>query len=135
MLGIELLRDGTHLPGSDLDPRHVLKNAALLMGLPALADGAVDGMVARRALALMEERGGGSALPHAMGVALALDAALLLLALPTALGSRIALGLGIAAFASRFGLGVERSTWTLIYGVATTWLLATHFFATFKRRG
>lgn len=132
VLGIELLRDDVHLPGSDLEPRRVLRNAALLMALAALADGALDYAMARRALDLTGEPGG--PIPRTLTIAFGLDAGLLLLVLPTALGSRIALGLGIAAFASRFGLGGERSTWTLIYGLCTTWLLATHFFATFKRR-
>ena len=133
VLGIELLRDDVHLPGSDLEPRHVLRNAALLMALAAVADGAMDGEIARRALAVTATYGE-HALPRMTGIALALDAALLVLVLPTLLGSRVALGLGIVAFASRFGLGVERSTWTLIYGLCTTWLLATHFFSTFRRR-
>jgi hypothetical protein len=132
VLGIELLRDDVHLPGSDLEPRRILRNAALLMTLAALADGAMDGVVARRVVLATATYGG--SLPSATSLALALDAALLLLALPTVLGSRVALGVGIAAFASRFGLGGERSSWTLIYGVCTTWLLATHFFSTFGRK-
>jgi hypothetical protein len=102
------------------------------MALAALADGAVDGALARRMLALAA--GEPVPFPRELGIRLGLDAALLLLALPAALGSRVALAVGIAAFASRFGIGFERSSWTLIYGLCTTWLLATHFFATFKRR-
>jgi hypothetical protein len=137
VLGIEVLRNDAHLPGSDLEPRRVLKNAALLMAIAALADTGLDWLLARRALRAMP---GGhlewSTLPRATSLAFACDAALLMLALPTALGSRIALGIGVVAFASRFGVGSEeRSTWTLVYGVCTTWLLATHFFATFRRRG
>jgi hypothetical protein len=133
VLGIELLRDDVDLPGSDLEPRRVLRNAAILMALAALADGALDYAMARRALDVTSEAG--SSIPRTLFISFGLDAGLLLLALPTALGSRIALGIGIAAFASRFGLGGERSSWTLIYGLVTTWLLATHFFARFKRRG
>jgi hypothetical protein len=132
VLGIELFREGGHLPGSDLEPRRLLRNAAALMAVAALADGAIDGAMARRAMAATAELG--VPFPRSLTMGLALDAVLLVLVVPTALGSRVALGLGIAAFASRFGLGVERSSWTLIYGVATTWLLATHFFATLKRR-
>ena len=132
-LGIELTRDGVHLPESDLDPRRVLRNAALLMGIAAVADVALDGLVARRALAAAETAGTGDAWSRDLVLPLALDGALLVLAIPTALGSRIALAVGIAAFASRFGLHAERSTWTLIYGVVTTWLLAMHFFALSKR--
>jgi len=137
VLGIEVLRDDQHLPGSDLDPRRVLKNAALLMVIAALADTGLDWLLARRMLrAVPGAHLDWSALPRATTLALGCDAALLLLALPTALGSRIALGIGVAAFAARFGVGSEqRSTWTLVYGVCTTWLLATHFFATFKRKG
>jgi hypothetical protein len=135
VLGIELLRDDVHLPGSDLEPRRLLRNAALLMTLAAVADGAIDIAMARQLLAGTPEAGAGGALPRALAIAMTLDAGLLLLAVPTWLGSRIALGVGIAAFASRFGLGGERSTWTLFYGLITTWLLATHFFGTFKRRG
>ncbi|MGO8999487.1 MAG: hypothetical protein ACLQVI_39685 [Polyangiaceae bacterium] len=132
VLGIELLRDGTHLPGSDLEPRKLLRNAAILMVLAAAADGVLDGVIGHR---LVENaRLTAAPVPHALTIALALDAALLVLAIPTALGSRIPLALGIVAFASRFGLGVERSSWTLIYGLCTTWLLATYFFGTFKRR-
>jgi hypothetical protein len=134
VLGIELLRDEAHLPGSDLEPRRVLKNAAILMAVAALADAVFDGAIARRAQAVMDSDGGTASLPRTTLIALALDAGLFLMAIPTALGSRIALGIGVAAFAARFGIGVERSTWTLIYGVCTAWLLATHFFATFKRR-
>jgi hypothetical protein len=141
VLGIELLRDDVHLPGSDLEPRRVVRNGALLMAIAALADGALDFAMARRALAAAADSAeSGTAafslasIPRTLSISFGLDAALLLLVIPTALGSRIALALGIAAFASRFGLGVERSTWTLIYGLCTTWLLATHFFATFKRR-
>jgi hypothetical protein len=132
MLGIELYREGGHLPGSDLEPRRLLRNAALLMAIAALADGALDGAIARKVHAAAADVG--APFPQPLAIALGLDAALFVLVLPTALGSRIALGAGIAAFASRFGLGVERSSWTLIYGLVTTWLLATHFFATLRRR-
>lgn len=133
VLGIELRRGESHVPGSDLEPRRVLKNAALLMGLAALADGGMDGVVASR-LHEASVTGGLNSIPRSLQYALGLDAALLLLTLPTVLGSRIGLALGVAAFASRFGVLAQRSTWTLIYGVCTTWLLATHFFATFRRR-
>ncbi len=43
VLGIELTRGDAHLPGSDLEPRRVLRNAALLMGLAAVADAVFDG--------------------------------------------------------------------------------------------
>ena len=133
-LGIELSRDGSHLPESDLDPRRVLRNAAFLMGIAAVADAGMDGMMARRAIALAELTGSHDAWSRTTVLPLALDGALLVIAVPTLLGSRIALAVGIAAFASRFGLHAERSTWTLIYGVVTTWLLAMHFFALSKRR-
>src|SRR4051812_28360628 len=42
MLGLEIRRDGDVLPGSDLDPARVLRNAALLAGLLALINGASD---------------------------------------------------------------------------------------------
>jgi hypothetical protein len=134
VLGIELLRNEVHLPGSDLEPRRLLRNAAILMALAAVVDGVADWAMARRAVAMTIDAMS-APLPRSLEIGLALDAALLLLVLPTALGSRVALGMGIAAFASRFGLGIERSTWTLIYGLCTTWLLATHFFGTFRRRG
>jgi hypothetical protein len=137
VLGIEVLRNDEHLPGSDLDPRRVLKNAGVLMVIAALADTGIDWLLARRMLQPMPGAHlEWSSLPRATTLALGCDAALFLLALPTALGSRIALGIGVAAFASRFGVGSEHpSAWTLTYGVCTTWLLATHFFATFKRKG
>ena len=100
------------------------------MALAALADAATDVLVARRTLAFAALTGAPahwSSRP--ILVPLALDAALLVLAIPTRLGSKIALVVGIAAFASRFGLRGERTSWTLIYGVVATWLLATHFFA------
>jgi hypothetical protein len=136
LLGIELLRNGAALPGSDLDPRRVLRNAAFLMAVGACLDFATDGAMLRRALQL-ESLGvpaAASFWARPQSLPLVLDVTLLALAVPTFLGSRIALGVGIAAFASRFGLDREHSPWTLIYGVVTTWALATHFFATLKRR-
>ncbi len=82
----------------------------------------------------MDSDGGTASLPWTTLIALALDGVLLLLAVPAWRGSRLGLGLGIAAFVLRFGEMEQRSTWTLVYGVCATWLLATHFFATWKRR-
>src|SRR5580765_7707560 len=42
MLGLEIRRDGEVLPGSDLDPARVLRNAAFLAGLLAAINGASD---------------------------------------------------------------------------------------------
>ena len=135
ILGIELLRDGVHLPESDLDPRRVLCNASFLMALAAAVDGGTDGALLRRVLDAAPEAW--ARLPfwsRPWVLPLALDATLLAFAVPTFLGSRAALAVGIAVFAARFGLEKEHATWTLIYGVIATWVLATHFFATFKRR-
>ncbi len=132
LLGMGVARNGVPLPGSDLEPRRLLRNAAMLMGLAALLDTASDGVLARRARALSV--GLSVPFPREHVYRLALDGALVTLAIATAFGTRVGLALGVAAFAARFGVAGERSTWTAIYGVFTTWLLATHFFATFGPR-
>jgi hypothetical protein len=132
ILGIELLRDGAPLPGSDLDPARLLRNAAVLMAVAALIDGATDGALLHRAL-VNPTIWSGPFFSRPYALPLSLDAGLLGFALPTVLGSRVALAIGVVLFAARFGVGGDRPSWTLIYGVVTTWALATHLFAAWKR--
>ncbi len=139
LLGMELRRADAHVPGSDLEPGRILGHAAILMGLAAALDGWLDGAIAQHLRSYPSEVP--VPLPRDLVTSLWLDGGLAVLALATGIGSRVglavgrvALVLGIVAFASRFGLGGERSVWTEIYGVVTTWLLATHFFGTFSRR-
>lgn len=134
ILGLELRRNGVHLPGSDLEPKRLLRHAAFLMIVAAVIDGATDGALLGRTRQVSVEAWESLPFwsrPHTMP--LALDLGLLLFAIPTALGSRIALAIGVLLFASRFGVEKEHASWAVIYGVVTTWALATHLFATFKR--
>jgi hypothetical protein len=121
LLGIEILRDGEPLPGSDLDPKRVLRNAAILVWVLAVIDGAWDAARAARGMPLLAQ-GGHAAL-------LALDAIFFLLGFATFFGLRVALGIGIAAFVLRFGFEPHKETLSLLYGLIATWVLATHFFA------
>jgi hypothetical protein len=115
MLGLEIRRDGEVLPGSDLDPARVLKNAAFLALLLAAINVASD--VWR--------------MQHGASVTLSfvLDASLVAFAAGSFFGFRWALVPAIGAFVVHFSQQPERSTWTVIFGLVATWLLATHFFA------
>jgi hypothetical protein len=115
MLGIEIRRNGEVLPGSDLDPRRVLKNAAFLGLLLAAINGASDAW----------------RMNHGLPVTLPflLDASLAAFAVCSFLGLRWALVPAIGAFVAHVSQQPERSTWTVIFGLVATWLLATHFFA------
>jgi hypothetical protein len=136
LLGMELLRGGEAVPESDLDPRRVLRNAAVLMGVAAVVDVGWDLLLRRQAINLALMAQFVEDIPHVSPWPFVLDGALLFCAVPTFLGSRAALAIGIAAFAGRYGLrpGQANSAWTTIYGIVTTWLLAMHFFALTRRK-
>jgi len=121
LLGLEVRRDGVALPGSDFDPKIVLRNAGILL---VVIGGPIDAMTD----AVRVSRGG------PIGWPVWLDGAMLVLGVATALGLRFALALGAAAFVTRIALLPERSTLTLMFGVIGTWLLANHFFAASPRK-